>query len=192
MGIVRLMLVYRVFPYLAAAKKGAPGHPLYEHHPQRGGRIDHPDYYVWYVARSPEAACGETFGNQPDWNDDMFAFPGLAGSRRALGTFRLPDDLRVCDLDDARQLVQLGLRPTQVVVRNPAVTQAWGHRIWAMADPGGAGRLWDAVSWWSYHRPSWPIVASWFRPELVDVQALDLDHPAIQEAATALVRPLER
>ncbi|SIA24350.1 hypothetical protein [Mycobacteroides abscessus] len=42
MGIVRLMLVCRVFPYLAAAKKGAPGHPLYEHHPQRGGRIDHP------------------------------------------------------------------------------------------------------------------------------------------------------
>lgn len=42
MGIVRLMLVYRVFPYLAAAKKGAPGHPLYEHHPRRGGRIDHP------------------------------------------------------------------------------------------------------------------------------------------------------
>lgn len=61
-----------------------------------------------------------------------------------------------------------------------------------MVDPGGAGRLWDAVSWWSYHLPSWPIVASWFRLELVGGQALDLDHPAIQEAATALVRPLER
>ncbi len=52
------MLVYRVFPYLEDAKDGEPGHPLYEHAPQRGSRIDHLDYYVWYVWRHAEAACG--------------------------------------------------------------------------------------------------------------------------------------
>nr|WP_271211167.1 RES domain-containing protein [Rhodococcus wratislaviensis]GLK36938.1 hypothetical protein GCM10017611_37970 [Rhodococcus wratislaviensis] len=105
------------------------GHPLYEHRPQRGGRIDHPDYHVWYLSRLAEAACGESFGNLARWEASMLEFPLLPGSRRALGVFELPDDLRVLDLDDPAQLVRLGLRPTQVVARNLTVTQGWGHRI---------------------------------------------------------------
>ncbi len=69
------MLVYRVFPYLASARAGAPGHPLYEHTPQRGGRADHPDYYVWYLSQQAEAACGESFGNHSTWDDSMLKFP---------------------------------------------------------------------------------------------------------------------
>ncbi|UPW11949.1 RES domain-containing protein (plasmid) [Gordonia terrae] len=105
------MLVYRVFPYLESAEPGEPGHPLYEHRPQRGGRIDHPDYYVWYLARQSEAACGETFGNLARWTDDMFEFPALPGARKSLGTYKLPDDLRVCDLDDPTQLAESGYGP---------------------------------------------------------------------------------
>ena len=60
----------------------------------------------------------------------MFEFP-LIGARRALATLSLPDSLRILDLDDPHQLVRLGLRPTDVVRRNLAVTQTWGHRIWA-------------------------------------------------------------
>ncbi len=57
----------------------------------------------------------------------MFEFP-LIGARRALATLSLPDSLRILDLDDPHQLVRLGLRPTDVVRWNLAVTQTWGHR----------------------------------------------------------------
>ncbi|MGZ6840050.1 MAG: RES domain-containing protein [Frankiaceae bacterium] len=185
------MLVYRVFPHLETAAVGEPGHPLYEHRPQRYGRIDHPDYYVWYVSRSPEAAAGEAFGNLAVWDSSMFEFPQVPGSRRALGVFELPDDLRVLDLDDPAALLERRLRPTQVVVRNLAVTQRWGHEIWDERDPHDARRRrWQAVQWWSYHHPSWPILASWARPEFVRAESLDLTHPAVVDAARALHRLL--
>jgi hypothetical protein len=186
------VLVYRVFPHLPSAKPGQPGHPLYEHRPQRGGRIDHPDYYIWYVSRLAEAACGETFGNLADWEPSMFEFPQLPGSRRALGTFRLPDDLRILDLDDPAQLVRLSLRPTQIVIRNLAVTQGWGHRIWSETDPHTGARAWQAVQWWSYHRPTWTVLASWHRLEVVNIEPLDLEHPVIVDAAAALHRVLDQ
>jgi RES domain len=182
--------VYRVFAFLNAARPGQPGHPLYEHRPQRGSRIDHPDYYVWYLSRLAEAACGEAFGNVPIWEPSMLEFPQLPGARRALGVYRLPDDLRVLDLDDAAQLLRLGLRPTQVVIRNLTVTRAWGHRIWSETEPHTGDRAWQAVSWWSYHRPFWSVVASWMRPEFVRVEPLDLGHPAILDSAKALQRVL--
>lgn len=184
------MLVYRVYPHLDAARPGEPGHPLYEHRPQRGGRADHPDYYVWYVARQPEAACGETFGNIAQWADSMFEFPAVPGARRVLGVYDLPDDLRICDLDDPHRLVELGLRPTQVVTRNLAVTSAWAHRIWSENSPAVGGRTWQAVQWWSYHRPHWSVLASWERPKLVEHQPLSLAHPAVIAAATSLNRSL--
>ncbi|NLG55917.1 MAG: RES domain-containing protein [Rhodococcus sp.] len=184
------MLVYRVFPYLASAHEGKPGHPLYSHSPQRGGRIDHPDYHVWYVSRLAEAACGESFGNHTTWHDSMLDFPLIPGARRALGVFELPDDLRILDLDDPAQLVRLGLRPTQVVTRNLAVTQAWGQRVWSECDPHTHDRRWDAVSWWSYHRPVWTVLASWRQPDLVRVDDLDFEHPAMIDAAKTLQRPI--
>ena len=185
------MLVYRVFPYLPSAPPGEPGHPLYEHRPQRGGRVDHPDYYVWYLGRQAEAACGETFGNLASWTNDMFDFPAVPGAYRALGTYELPDDLRVCDLDDPYRLAELGLRPTQVVTRNLAVTSAWAHRIWSEYSPAVSGRQWQALQWWSYHRPHWTILASWERPSLVGIDLLDLNHPAIVVAAKSLHRSLK-
>lgn len=185
------VLAYRVFPYLPTARPGEPGHPLYEHRPQRGGRVDHPDYFVWYLARQQEAAAGEVFGNLPVWDSSMFDFALLPGARKALGSYRLPDDLRVLDLDDPRELLERSLRPTQVVARNLAVTQAWGHRAWdERSAHDHTERRWQAVSWWSYHRPKWTVLASWALPEIGDVQALDLDHPAVRDAATALKRPL--
>jgi len=184
------VLVYRVFPFLEAAGAGKPGHPLYEHRPQRGSRADHPDYYNWYVTRQADAACGEIFGNLSVWTDSMFDFPAVPGSRRTLGVYKLPDDLRICDLDDPRRLVELGLRPTQVVARNLAVTSDWAHRIWSQRSEAVDGPKWQAVQWWSFHRPTWTVIASWERPTLVSLERLGLDHPAVIAAAESLNRPL--
>lgn len=184
------MLVYRVFPFLDAAGAGTPGHPMYEHRPQRGGRADHPDYYVWYLARQAEAACGETFGNLSVWTDSMFDLPAVPGARKTLGVYKLADDLRICDLDDPQRLVELGLRPTQVVTRNLSVTSEWAHRIWSQRSEALDGPKWQAVQWWSFHRPTWTVVASWERPTFVRHERLSLDHPAVAAAAESLNRPL--
>lgn len=191
-GAVQLeVLVHKIFPYLPSAPEGEPGHPMYEHRPQRGGRLDHPDYYVWYLTPQAQAAVGEVFGNLASWEHSMFHAPQVPGARRALGVYWLPDDLQVLDLDDPTELVQRGLRPTQIVVRNLAVTQAWAHRIWDERDAHDTTRhRWQAVQWWSYHRPFWPVLGSWQRPELDHIEDLDLDHPAVRDAAKALIRPL--
>jgi len=42
----------------------------------------------------------------------------------------------------------------------------------------------------SVHRPTGQVIASRERPELVRVEALRLDHPAVVEAGQALQRPL--
>jgi hypothetical protein len=184
------VLVYRVFPHLDAAKPNEPGHPLYEHRPQRGSRADHPDYYVWYVTRQPEAACGETFGNISQWAESMFDFPAVTGAQRALGVYELPDDLRICDLDDPHRLIDVGLRPTQVVTRNLAVTSAWAHRIWSQHSAAVGGRAWQAMQWWSFHRPYWTVLASWEQPTFIESQPLALAHPAVAAAAKSLNRSL--
>ncbi len=119
----------------------------------------------------------------------MFEFP-LIGARRALATLSLPDSLRVLDLDDPHQLMRLGLRPTDVVRRNLAVTQTWGHRIWAKRDSDHK-RRWDAVQWWSYFRPSWTVLASWMRPTLCEVTPLSIETPALQDAAVSLNRKIK-
>jgi hypothetical protein len=36
--------------------------------------------------------------------------------------------------------------------------------------------------------PQWSVLDSWLRPELVRVEPLDLDHPAILDSAKALQR----
>ena len=120
----------------------------------------------------------------------MFDFPAVPGSRRTLGVYKLPDDLRICDLDDPRRLVELGLRPTQVVARNLAVTSDWAHRIWSQRSEAVDGPKWQAVQWLSFHRPTWTVIASWERPTLVSLERLGLDHPAVVAAAESLNRPL--
>lgn len=113
-----------------------------------------------------------------------------APTSSTLGLYTLPDDLRVCDLADPRRLVGLGLRPTQVVTRNLPVTSQWAHRIWAQRSPAVEGPKWQAVQWWSFHRPTWTVLASWLRPTFVRGEPLDLRHPAIVAAAESLNRPL--
>jgi RES domain len=184
------VLLYRVFPHLAAAADAEPGHPHYLHRPQGQGRLDNPRHYdCWYLSAEAAGAVGEVFADLSTWNDKMFEMPVLAGSRRALGIYEVRDDLPVLDLDDARALLERGLRPTQVIARNLPVTQAWALAIFRETDARG-DRLWDGVRWWSYHRPQWRIYGLWSEtaPRCVGVEALDLNHPAVADAASTLAK----
>lgn len=188
------MILYRVFPHLSTARRGTPGHPHYLHRPQGKGRLDNPgDYDLWYFAVVPEGAIGEVFGDLTAWVDGMFDVPFLPGARRALGRYELPDDLDILELDDAQALLDRGLRPTQVVGRNRAVSQTWALRIFREQTHDGS-RKWAGVRWWSFQRPQWPVIGLWVPPgelpahRVVGVEALDLSHPAVADAARTLAK----
>lgn len=182
------MLVFRVFPHLPSARRPTePGHALYTHPDQGLGRLDNPDLYlVRYLALDPAAAVAEAFGNVAVWRPSMLGFPNLAGSERALGAYRLDEKRHpLLDLDDARCLLDRGLRPTQVVSRNRPTTQAWARRIFE------EGR-WAGVRWWSYHRPHWTVAGIWSDGALELLEVLPVaGHPALADAARSLRRILE-
>lgn len=179
------MLLYRVFPHSATAASGQPGHALYLHPSQGYGRFDNPHLYLaWYMASEQSSAVGEAFADLSSWSDAMFDFPTLPGSRKALGVYELPDDLPSVDLDDPPRLVELGVRPSQVVERNRPYTQGLAARIYA-------SREYNAIRWWSFHRPQWRVWCLWeIDPSVADVQELTLAHPAVKDAAGALAKPL--
>ncbi len=182
------MLLYHVFPHLPSAADSEPGHPHYLHRPQGHGRLDNPRHYdCWYLSAEATGAVGEVFGNLLSWSEKMFEMPALPGSRRSLGIYEVPDDLPVLDLDDARALLDRGLRPTQVIARNRPATQAWALAIFREVDSRG-DRLWDGVRWWSYHRPQWRIYGLWgsITPRCMRVEPLTLTHPAVVDAANVL------
>jgi hypothetical protein len=97
----------------------------------------------------------------------------------------LPTILPVFDLNDIDALKSIGVtRPTDVVTRDRATTQAWARVIFAGDRHAGA-------SWWSYYEPDWPVLGLW------DRRLLKLGEPpliitstssVVQDAAAAIVR----
>lgn len=189
------MLAYRVFPHVPGSEPGDKGHALYRPPTQGGGRIDNPRRYrTTYLAREAAGAIGETFGGRPAWDEDMFELgstdPDLNRARRALATFQLPDDIALLDLDHAYALHERGMRPTSVIERNRRATQAWALRVFEEADHNG-DRRWAGVQWWSYYLPPWRMLGLWdATPRLLNVEPLTLTHPAVIDAASALVRAI--
>jgi len=181
-----MVALFRVLPYLASARAGEPGHPLYVSPSTGAGRVDNPGRYgVLYVGDAAAGAVAEAFGWMPEWSALMLrGRPALAGSVHALTRYELADDAGVCDLDDASRLVDLGLRPSQVVTRERAVTQAWALALFEQGAFAG-------VRWWSYYDPRWGSHGLWDTARLrpVDVERLTITHAAVLEAAEALVRP---
>ncbi|WP_420112123.1 RES domain-containing protein [Pseudactinotalea sp.] len=182
------MLVYRVVPVAPGAQPGTPGHPEYTHKPQSRGRLDNPSHYdVRYVSATESGAVGETLAIHPEWTKRIFAFKAVPGATMSLCTFLVDDGLRLLDMDDAHNLLALGLRPTQVVTLDRAVTQSWALRAWEQHDH--TGRKWQGIKWWSRHSVEWPVMGLWNASmELESVVPLDLSHRAVRDAARTLTR----
>jgi hypothetical protein len=178
--------LFRVFPYLPAAGASEPGGALFIP-PQSAGRLDNPESYrVLYVSGSPSGAIAEAFGRFPEWTPAIFSgSSGLPGSVRALASYRLPDETPICDLDDPRQLLDLGLKPSDVVSRDYTRTRAWAKRIYEQ------GR-WAGVSWWSFYGPQWVSLGLWEAGSLTleEVHPLHLEDPALIESARTILRKI--
>lgn len=181
------MLVCRVFPHREDAAAGDPGHPLYIHPDQGWGRWDNPDLYrVLYVAATATGAIGESFAHLSHWSQAMLPFPSIAGSRRRLATYQLAEHARpLLDLDDARVLLDRGLRPTDIVKRNRARTQQIARDIFAES-------AWAGLSWWSMHRPEWALHALWNFDDIETQGVTELPgHRDLHEAAVLLAKSID-
>ncbi len=147
------MTVYRLFPYDESAAPNERGGALFVP-PGGRNRIDNPrSYSVLYVAANPEAAIAETFGRLAVWTPETFLHS--SGRSYALAAYEIPDDLAIFNLDDVDALKTIGImRPTNVITRDRAKTQAWAQTIFDIGTYEGA-------SWWSYYRPDWTIIGLW-------------------------------
>lgn len=180
------MLLHRVAPLLRSAETGEPGHPLYMNPRQGAGRWDNPDlYHLLYLAHTPSGAIGETFGGIVRWTPAMLVVPGIPGSTRWLVVYSIDEEAHPCiDLDDARTLLDRGIRPTEVVIRNRPMAQAIAAGIFGE-------QRWSGIQWWSYQRAQWTVCALWDTAALVveSVEAIP-SHPALADAARALAKDL--
>jgi hypothetical protein len=159
------LTLYRVLPWLEEAGLGEPGHPLYVRTPQGSGRVDNPEHYqVLYASDSFAGAIAEAFGNFTTWTVELLQGPpSLPGSMRALATYAMGGK-PILDLDDPAVLHERRLKPSAVVTRDRAVTQAWALEIFRE-------RRWSGSRWWSYYKPEWGSCGVW-NHEGLEVQAV--------------------
>ena len=176
------MIVWRIAPVDPTARRGRPFHPLYVPAPSGRHRLDNTDLYsVLYASGEPAGAVAEAFASFSRWGDFLLEHP--RGARRVLIAIDVPDELTLLDLDDARALVRRRLRPSEVVTRDRATTQAWARRIWEEAQ-------WAGVRWWSYHDPRWTTLGLWATRgvSVAALEQLSATHGAVVEASEVMLR----
>lgn len=175
---------FRVVTWIPKARARTPGHPAYVARKRQGaGRIDNPDLYgVLYLSSDPAGAVAEHFGRLPVWRDAMFLVPGRRTARRALATFEI-DDAALLDLDDPPTLMERALRPSTVVARDRAVTQAWAREAF-LED------RWRGIGWWSPYDSRWACFGLWDAEVRLSGRTAPLhrEHAAVREAAETMSR----
>ncbi|WP_427131138.1 RES domain-containing protein [Pseudarthrobacter sp. S9] len=181
------MDLWRVLNWSPSAASSADnGHPLFVWPDQGAGRVDDPDgdYLVLYLGDSPEGAIAEALGSFPTWSQAILDCPPAAPADSVKALVQNNCELDILDLDDPYELVQRGMRPSQVVTRSRTVTQVWARGIYESGDYAG-------VSWWPYYNPDWASLGLWALSGLSVVrepEVLSLDHPALRDAAYFIKR----
>lgn len=143
-----------------------------------------------YAGDTIEGAVAEVFGRFDTWDTDLIearpARGDVPSSRYAVASYEVTEARPLCNLDDAAELQQRGLRPSNVVTRDRSVTQRWATRIYESAQFAG-------VSWWSYYEPQWRSLGIWDLSSIVLLEPprpLRVSDPAVTEAARAICRRL--
>ena len=179
------MRLHRVFPYDVGAAPTDRGGALFVPAGTGFGRIDNPELYsVLYVASSPSAAIAESFGRFAVWRPSTFVHE--SGAPYAVVTYEAPDDLAICDLDDVDTLRSIGVtRPSTIVTRDRAKTQAWARTIFALRKYAGA-------CWWSFYDPNWPVMGLWDSSSLhpIAIDVITSTDALVRQTAADIVRQI--
>jgi hypothetical protein len=79
------------------------------------------------------------------------------------------------------------MRPSAIVTRDRAKTQAWARSIFESGRYAGA-------SWWSYYSPDWIVMGLWNRSAVTTTTVPEILSPnsnAVREAARTIVREID-
>ena len=179
------MILHRCFPWNRRARPTEPDGPLWFPRAYQGeGRHDNPDVYgcLYLTDRELSGAV-----------EQLARFRGgrlvtslleRRGFPLALAAIELHDRLRVIDLDEPLVLEDNGLRPSLVATRDRSVTQPQALGLYRRH------RRAAGLCWWSIFEALWANFTIFDRAagalRLVDVRALELDDPAVVEAAELL------
>lgn len=179
--------LWRVLPWDPAAPAGNPFSPTLVPGGQGSGRFDlPPPGRVLYPAESPEHAVAEKiqrFRGQELEPWDLTEF----GRTLALVAVEPSPAVRtrVADLCDPATLLEHGIRPDQVAARSRETTRGLAAGLHACGLVG--------MRWWSSLWGEWHAVTLFLdrvaRDELCwgGSEPLSLGHPAVREAADALM-----
>lgn len=176
-------MLYRVTRVHPAASAREFGGALHVPRAKQGrGRHDNPDLYgVLYASRSPISAVAERiirFRGAVLDDADLRHPDGSFDTLLAIDVERVAP---IVDLDEPREMVRRGLRPSTVATRARTPTQELAHAIY---DEGGPG-----FAWWSTIEASWSNVTLFAERAGSSVRVamkptpLTVDHPAVAEAA---------
>jgi len=180
--------LYRVFWQVDGVEPHESGGAVFVP-PQGAGRFDNPgDYAILYASLEEQGAIAERLGRFPIWSPALLEPPPALPStaRRAVATYEVNEEARLEDLDDPRSLVELRTRPSRVITRDRAISQALALQIFL--DRSAAG-----VRWWSYYEALWTSVGIWSLDSVIvtNVRALRLTDDPLLGAAAVIGRRVE-
>jgi hypothetical protein len=178
-------VLWRAFPWDAAAAAGAPFSPSYLPERQETGRFDLAQSLVLYLAESPEHALAET----------IQSYRGLqlrghhlrrSGRALALAPVRVADSVwsAVVDLCDPDELARRRIGPDTLASRDFTRTRAVAE---ALYQDGRTG-----LRWWSAFSGDWHTLVvfcgrlSGADLEFGQPERVGLVHPAVRGAAAEL------
>lgn len=180
------MRLWRVLPWDPSAPIGSPGDALWVPREFQGtGRHDAPDHYgCLYLAEDPVSAVAQSLAPFRGTGDLVPELLVRSGRQLALAELELDPGAVLVDLDDPGVLATEGLRPSVVATGRRRVTQLGARELFGR-HPDAAG-----LRWWSTLEASWIQVTLFDRAlgslTVRQVQALDVDHPAVTAAAEHL------
>ena len=178
------MVLWRVFPFDWDDPTARPEPWSVRRDRQGGGRHDNPDLYTaLYAARDPASAVAEFL--QPFRGRVIgpaaFVRPdGRVRTLAALDDSALPP---LVDLDEPTTLVRIGWRPSAIATGVRTTTQRLALERFRDAAVG--------LSWWSTLEAGWTNVTLFdvrveSLPEVIDMERLGLEQPAVVAAAERL------
>ena len=179
------MILYRCFAWSKGARPEREGGALWFPRAFQGdGRHDNPSVYgCLYLADREVSALAEQLARFRGRS----LRPEFLHRRRlplALAAIELPDRAQVIDLDEPEVLAAHDLRPSLVATRSREVTQPQALALYRRH------RFAAGVRWWSVFESLWANVTLFERAAsrltLQDVRRVELDHPAVVEAAELL------
>jgi hypothetical protein len=179
------MILYRCFAWARNAQETGLDGPRWFPRPFQGeGRHDNPEVYgCLYLAGQEVSAVVEQLA--PFRGRTLL--PELLTRRGlplALAALELSDRVQLLDLDDPAVLSSHELRPSRVATRRRGVTQPQALALYRRH------RFAAGLRWWSVFEALWANFTIFDRAErrltLESIRALEVDDPAVTEAADIL------